>query len=387
MRPSDWRRPLAALASLRLTVALFAMAMVLVFAGTLAQVERGVWDVVDRYFRSCVAWIDLRLFVPGATASSLPWAFPFPGGFLIGAALVANLVAAHARRFSLAPRRLGVLLLHAGVVVLLVGELVTALLADEGTMSIDEGASADYVEDIRSCELAIVDGAHADHDRVTAVPGALLAHGGVLRDERLPFDVEVLRWLPNSRLRPGSTGDPAPASGWSVDEVPVVRGVDAGAVDAPSAELALSRDGRRLGSWLVSTHLVQPQRVEVEGRAYAIALRFRRTYRPYRIHLVDFRHDTFVGTDRPRNFSSRVRLVDAGRGVDREAVIAMNQPLRHAGETFYQAAYKPDDSGTILQVVRNPGWLMPYAGCALVAAGMALQLGLAAVRSLRREGA
>ena len=69
---------LAALASLRLTVALFALAMCLIFAGTLAQVNQGIWPTIDGYFRSPVAWIELQLFVPQQLATvpgSLPsWA-------------------------------------------------------------------------------------------------------------------------------------------------------------------------------------------------------------------------------------------------------------------------------------------------------------------------
>ena len=48
-----------ALASLRLTVALFAMAIFLIFAGTMAQVDKDIWEVMDQYFRTWLAWIPL----------------------------------------------------------------------------------------------------------------------------------------------------------------------------------------------------------------------------------------------------------------------------------------------------------------------------------------
>jgi len=52
----------------------------------------------------------------------------------------------------------------------------------------------------------------------------------------------------------------------------------------------------------------------------------------------------------------------------------MNNPLRYAGETFYQSGYNFDPrSGTEitdLQVVTNTGWMMPYVGCMLVGVGM-----------------
>src|SRR3990170_2364814 len=54
---------LAPLASLRLTVVLFALSIFLVFAGTLAQVDQGVWDVVNHtYFRVWFARVDFLGF-------------------------------------------------------------------------------------------------------------------------------------------------------------------------------------------------------------------------------------------------------------------------------------------------------------------------------------
>jgi hypothetical protein len=51
----------------------------------------------------------------------------------------------------------------------------------------------------------------------------------------------------------------------------------------------------------------------------------------------------------------------------------MNNPLRYAGETFYQASFDADDHGSVLQVVHNPTWLTPYLSCVLVATGLVIQ--------------
>ena len=47
----------------------------------------------------------------------------------------------------------------------------------------------------------------------------------------------------------------------------------------------------------------------------------------------------------------------------------MNNPLFHSGETFYQSRFFPGEKGTVLQVVRNPVWWMPYLSCVIVTAG------------------
>ena len=49
------------IASLQLTIVLFSMSLVLVFFGTLAQMNNGIWTVVDKYFWSMFVWIELDL--------------------------------------------------------------------------------------------------------------------------------------------------------------------------------------------------------------------------------------------------------------------------------------------------------------------------------------
>ncbi|MEX0654273.1 MAG: cytochrome c biogenesis protein ResB [Phycisphaeraceae bacterium] len=388
--PQPLHRCLDALASLKLTVALFALSMCLIFAGTLAQVHGGIWDVMAGYFRTPIAWIELQLFVPKQLAT-VPGVVPFPGGYLLGGLLIVNLLAAHAVRFKLSAKRAGIIVLHLGVIVLLVGEFVTGLLADEGLMTIDEGSHASFVEDIREAELVVMDRSDAEVDDVVAVPESMLTTPGrTVRHDALPFDITVEQWLPNSRLFNVPPGTPTRATlgaGLQLDvrEQPPATGVEGNTIDWPTAYITLHRGGRPLGTWLVSTFIQNPmQPVTVDGRTYHIALRFKRTYKPYTLHLLEFRHDRFVGTQTPRNFSSRIRLVDPTQNEDREAVISMNNPLRYDGATFYQSAYKEGDVGTVLQVVRNPGWLLPYVACSLVALGMLIHFGMHLVRFVGR---
>ena len=114
-------------------------------------------------------------------------------------------------------------------------------------------------------------------------------------------------------------------------------------------------------------------------------LRPARHYMPFSLQLMKFNHSVYDGTDIPKDFSSRVRLVRPATGEEREALIYMNNPLRYAGETFYQASFDRDDAGTVLQVVRNPSWLTPYFSCALIGAGMAVQFVSHLITFLKRR--
>ena len=118
-------------------------------------------------------------------------------------------------------------------------------------------------------------------------------------------------------------------------------------------------------------------------------MRFRQNHKPYSLTLLDVRKDDYLGTSTPRNFSSDVRLVDAARDIDREVHIWMNNPLRYAGETFYQSGYAgPPDvpvESTTLQIVTNSGWMIPYVACMIVGWGMLAHFGTVLLRFLRRR--
>jgi hypothetical protein len=194
----------------------------------------------------------------------------------------------------------------------------------------------------------------------------------------LPFTLRLKSYFANSVVENRATNAVSPPVATqgvglsvAVHELPRVTEMDRR--DVPSAVVELVTPRGSLGTWLVSEFIDQPQAVFYENRAYQIALRLRRFYKPYSIQLMQFRHDVYPGTDIPKNFSSRVMLRRPDTGENREVLIYMNSPLRYAGETYYQSGFDPDNHGTILQVVHNPSWLTPYFSCVLVGLGLTLQ--------------
>ncbi|MCG8451180.1 MAG: cytochrome c biogenesis protein CcsA [Pirellulales bacterium] len=98
---SSWtavRAVVTLLASLQLTVFLFALSIVLVLAGTLAQIDHDIWYVIHNYFRCWIAFIELKIFFPRDW--NVAGVFPFAGGWLLGTMLGANLLVAHILRFK-----------------------------------------------------------------------------------------------------------------------------------------------------------------------------------------------------------------------------------------------------------------------------------------------
>ena len=361
------------LVSLKLTVALILLSIILILVATLDQVNLGIWAVQAKYFNTFVVFWPVGNFSLAV----------FPGGYTLGGLLLLNLVAAHFYRFQFSWRKLGIWLAHAGLILLLVGQLLTGLWQDEYQMRLDQGETKNYSESYRNIELALTDTTDAQFDDVVVVPEAPLARKQVVQHLKLPFRVEVRGYLPNATLRESTAAAPAASAGLAatqgvgpqvvVTPQPLTYKQDERNLPAAYVELA-GPDGS-LGTWLVSP-LLEPQRFEFAGRRWKIALRFARHYQPYALTLLKFNHDRYAGTEIPRNFSSRLRLTTLDGRDDREVLIYMNNPLRYAGLTFYQAGFANNDQTTVLQVVRNPSWLIPYVACGIITAGLVWQFGL-----------
>jgi len=371
---SDFGKLLRFFASLRLTVVCLGFGMLLVFLGTLAQVHLGIHAVQARYFQSLlVFWSP-----PGAS-----WKIPIlPGGYVLGTVLFVNLLAAHATRFEFSRKKIGITLLHLGVILLLVGQLLTGLFARETQMRIDEGQTLGYSEAPREVELAVIDTTDPNFDQVVAIPEKVLARGATIQNPTLPFTLQVRQFLPNARLVMRSQAPEAPPSlattgfGPNVAVTEIPRTVKDDERDLSAAFVAVGGVQGSLGTWLVSNAIADPQTLTVNDHTYALVLRQRRFYKQFALTLLHFAHDRYAGTDIPKNFSSRVRLVDFERNENREVLISMNDPLRYRGFTFFQAGFDNNDKTTILQVVKNPAMLLPYIACGLVALGLITQFSM-----------
>ncbi len=164
---SEFLRWLKPLTSLKLTIVCLACAMVLVFLGTLDQVHIGVYEAENRYFKSLFLF-----FTPPGTVWRIPW---FPGGYIVGGLLLINLLAAHIARFKLSWKKAGILFLHSGLILLLVGQLFADIFIDlESQMRLDQGQTKNYSESLYHDELAIIDTSGSDADQVISVPDSRL---------------------------------------------------------------------------------------------------------------------------------------------------------------------------------------------------------------------
>ncbi|HTJ77566.1 MAG TPA: cytochrome c biogenesis protein ResB [Rariglobus sp.] len=357
--------------SLKLTVALLALSIILIFAATLDQVHLGVWAVQEKYFRTFFVLWNVKGFpVP-----------VFPGGYFIGGLLLINLVCAHAYRFRLSWKKSGIFLTHLGLILLLVGELLTSLWQQEYKLQLDQGQTRNYSESYRDSELAIIDASDPKWDEVVAIPEKRLVNGDPIQVAKLPFRVVVNTYYPNATMQMRDQLPNAPAApatrdiGARLALIPMAITYKQDETNLPAAVIELIGPEGSLGTWLVSS-MLQPQTFDYAGKTWRLALRFKRNYQPYSITLLKFSHDIYMGSDIPKNFSSKIHLRSDDGKTDRDVLIYMNNPLRYGGMTFYQQSFANNDQTSILQVVRNPSWMLPYLACILMGLGLVIQFGL-----------
>lgn len=132
-------KAISILASMKLTVFLFVLGMIVVFIGSLAQARKDVWLVVGEYFRTYIAWIDVAdLFPPSMFPRAIDFDWdrlgilrfiPFPGGWTIGWIMLANLLTAHYLRFRI---NVSGMRRYAGVAIIGLGALLTGLVVWTG---------------------------------------------------------------------------------------------------------------------------------------------------------------------------------------------------------------------------------------------------------------
>jgi ABC-type transport system involved in cytochrome c biogenesis permease subunit len=305
-------------------------------------------------------------------------------------------------------RKGGIVLLHIGLAGLMANELFVSLTNEETQMQIAEGETVAVASDIRATELVVIDQSDDQFDKFVRFPSDQIltpidgdeVRYQVATHEDLPFTVEVLRYIQNANL---VRQRPALDSGietdgvlrrWVALDANSANGVSANqAVDTAAAYVRVvqKQTMKNLGTFLLSQIGYQNQQidtVEVDGKPYQIGLRFKADYKPYSLTLKDVQAKMYPGTKTAKWYSSDFVLDDKVANTKSEQKVFMNNPLRYAGETFYQTGYAEDGLGreiSTLQIVKNRGWMIPYVCCMFVVIGLVAQFGTSLLSFLEKK--
>ncbi len=286
-------------------------------------------------------------------------------------------------------RKAGIVVIHAGLLLLMIGELYTTYSAAEQRLFFYEGDTTQHTVDVNAVEVAFLSETNEEQRQdVITIPASRLGTDGIVDVEGSPFRLEIINYYPNTQLFSVKPGDPTVpgavglARFVSAQQKTEVTGVGGSEVNSASAYVrVLDRNDNDLGTYLISQQLYDDNdfeldTIEADGETWQIALRFRHIYKPYSVTLNSTSRVNYTGTDIPQAYSSNFRITDPDNNVDAIKEVSMNNPLRYNNETFYQSGHDTHPASgkkySVLQVVRNTGWMIPYVSCAMVGIGLLL---------------
>ncbi len=303
-------------------------------------------------------------------------------------------------------KRGGNVLIHLSIGLLMLGQFIFGDRQIEERMMIADGEKTMMAIRPDEVELVVIDPSSNEVDKVVAIDERqvrrMANNQSTLEHPSLPFKVRVKKFMENTDfvMAKESTDTNLATQGVGLRLIAKPAQKFGGAIEKRQnfasgyIEVVDSKTNASIGVFLL-TRLFNDRRVQmmgteedsleevsVDGKTYLLGLRARRTYKNYEILLKDGVRIDYTGTSMARDFSSWVNVTRKDKSSSLDGRIWMNNPMRFEGETFYQAEFVEkgtplmrggpflEKDTTVLQVVTNAGWLMPYIACAFAALGM-----------------
>lgn len=359
-------RPLAS-AAIFYYATLWLVALVVV--GTISQKFFGLQASLEKYFS---AWLIQPMEMP-------IW---LPSGRLVMAIIILNLSAKLIVASKWKWKMAGINATHIGVMVLMIGGVITAYTTTEGNIAIQEGKEASFFQDFHQVELVVIDRSSPDHDLVTSFSQDCFADQQTFSHEAIPFKFSVKKHYLNSQVAERPASQITPQLKQRAQRLTFIeKPTDKDDRNLISIELEISgaAEGEN-GTYIFLNH---PEwgGTSITGsdqKQYDLALRFRHYKLPFTIKLVDFEKLDHAGTMMARAYSSKVTVTEGASSEDTK--IYMNHPLRRGGYTLYQSSFdQSNPSGvetSVFQVVYNRGQLLPYIAIVIILFGLLLHVSL-----------
>ncbi len=361
------KKTLRFLGSYKLSVIILFFLMVIVFLGTLAQTEHGIYEIQKRYFESIFVLHWIGNYIP----------LPLPGGGLLMVLLLINLFVGGILLAPKSIKRPGMLIAHGGVILLIIGGFWGEIWGDYGQISLFEGETKNTFEDPRKWEIYIwkLDKENKSPVSEWIIPQEQFAdiRGAMRRSffsKKLPFEITLMRFMKNARPRFSIPGVEQGIQGVLLEPEKTEREEEmnlAGIYVEVSAN-----DQHHLG--MLWGGEKQPWVFEIGDELYCMGIRHRKTELPFSLRLEKFTREFYPRTNKPRFFASEV--VYFTKDWEQRAVIRMNEPLRYKGFTLYQASWGTANDNpsspvfSVLAVTKNPAEKIPLYSCIIISIGL-----------------
>ena len=384
--PAAWLKgTVAFFSSYGLAAGIFIFLLLLTYLGTLEQAELGLFLTQKKYFESLIVFHE---------AWGIP--IPLPGVYLLLILLFINIMLGGILRMRKGLSQIGVLIIHSGILLLLLGGLITYEFSIDGHMTLYENERSNTFESYHEWEIALgkrqPDGTVVEY----IVPGNQFSSltpekSNILRNPEMPFDLALYGFAPNATPRPkGPMFEVSQKviDGFYLESLPMEPEHERNVAGA-YAQAQLKNGGHAFDMILWGMQQ-QPVSVTVDGESWTVDLRRRRWEVPFTVVLADFRRELHPRTAMAKAFESDIYKIE--NGVEQKINISMNKPLRHKGFTFFQASWGPQNAGpndklfSSFAVVKNPADRFPLYACIVITFGMLVHFSMKLRKYLRAEG-
>ena len=341
----------------------------LTFFGTLEQVDHGIYEVQQRYFNS--PFLVHRI-------GDVP--IPMPGGALLLPLLFINLICGGFIRIKKTRSRIGILIAHLGIALLLISGFITYGFSFDGHLTLYEDEQSDEFQSYYEWEIVITEPLEDGNYREHIVPGKTflaLPKNEILkvRSRDLPFSLELSQNSKNSQPMPKGPMFEVTVpivDGYYLKELPPEKETERNVPGLYVTLIENQTNKRNDGIlWGLQRH---PMTAQVNEKLWAIDLRPKRWQLPFTIVLDKFTRELHPRTGIAKVFMSDVTKIE--NGIEQAIKISMNEPLRHRGYTLFQSSWGPQNAKpgeplfSTFAVVKNPADKLPEYACIIIATGL-----------------
>lgn len=319
----------------------------LIVMATVTQKSLGLYDAVHTYLYNFILWVG---------------PIPLPGGGMALLIIFLCLLVKFLFYSQWSVKRTGIILSHLGVLILLLGGIVTYFTTKEGFMIIGENDTSQYYYDYKKRVFSI----SSDEKRLVTLPFQNLKKGQEILITGTDMSVTIIDLCANCDVV-ASNGTLDNPQGMAknmalnkADEKPNKEENFSGVV------FEVSFKDRESQSYIALEDLkifpiIDDVRFELTREARKL---------PFSITLNDFQKIDYQGTQKAQNYLSDITLED--NGIQWPTRIEMNKPFRYKGYSFYQSSFDQtgDQEKTVLNVVKNSGRIFPYLSSLIIFIGL-----------------
>jgi len=335
--------------------------MTLVITGTVAQKYIGLYDSQRLFFSSFLFWVG---------------PLPLPGNRTITALLLCSLLAKLILASPWRKATSGIFIAHLGVLMLLLGGLITAASSVEGYIALEKNETASQFFDYHQRQLTI----SKNNTTLMQIPLSEITKGKTIQG--LPFSLTINALCRNCTMAMRENADDSFKG--SAHKV-MLSPLDTYLEDERNLSgLEFTVSG--VGTYIAFEPMPNQPSFTIGKDTYNITLGRTAYALPFSLQLLDAEKENHPGTDLPRSYRSTVLLSDGN--LHQRAILTMNHPLRYKGYTIYQSSFNGNDDSTqsvSFAIVQNSGRVFPYVASITLCIGLLLHLCMRLPTLIRRK--